>query len=374
LLLTGLVLLYAFVFLLRFLGDPLAQAPVLDARENLAWAEKIAAGEWPDEPFYRALLYPLALSGLPDAQWLAPVLGLLCHLLNATLCGWLALQLWGRREAAWCSGLIYGAYPVSLFFSAQILDITFSLTFFLLGLGSLVKLREEPRYGFALLAGAAAGLAVLARPNFLPAVLTFPLIGFGLAYVRHRNLAGSGSVALAVALPLALFFGAQGLVNYKLSGVFRILPWQGAYNLYAANREDANGKFYQQRMAFDAVPAGMNTTRMESEHFYREAVGPDAPMEVDAMGRHWRARLLEAIAEDPLRWLGLMGRKVLYLFNDWEQYNNLTYAYHKERFPLLKWNPLGWGLLLLGATGGLILGWKRLSKAEAAALGLCALA
>lgn len=118
----------------------------------------------------------------------------------------------------------------------------------------------------------------------------------------------------------------------------------------------------------------MNTTRMESEYLYREAVGPDAPMEVDAMGRYWGTQLLESIADDPWRWLGLMGRKVVYLFNDWEQYNNLTYAYHKDRFPLLKWNPLGWGLLLLGAAGGLMLGWKRLSKAEAAAMGLCALA
>lgn len=370
----GLVLIYGFLFTLQFLGDPLAQAPVVDARENLAWAEKIAAHELSSESFYRALLYPLLLSRLPEPQLLAPLVGLLCHLLNALLCGCLAKQLWRRNSAAWFSGLIYGAYPVSLFFAAQILDITFALTFFLFGLWSLITLRQRPHWGFAVLAGAAAGITVLARPNFLPAVLLFPLIGFGLVYVRKRNFAASGAVALAIVLPLASLFGAQGLVNYKLSGEFRILPWQGAYNLYAANRDDANGKYYTQRVSFDTVPAGMNTTRMESEYLYREAVGPGAPMGVDAMGQYWRSQLQDSISKNPFRWLGLMGRKVVYLFNDWEQYNNLTYAYHKERFPLLKWNPLGWGLLLMGAAGGLALGWSRLSKAEAAAVGLCALA
>jgi|GEM_PF-5436443 len=53
--------------------------------------------------------------------------------------------------------------------------------------------------------------------------------------------------------------------------------------------------------------------------------------------------------EDPAIWLGLMGRKVAYLFNDWEQYNNLSYGYQKARFTFLRFNPLGWGCLLLGA-------------------------
>ena len=67
------------------------------------------------------------------------------------------------------------------------------------------------------------------------------------------------------------------------------------------------------------------------------------------MNHYWRQQLVQDIAGDPLRWFGLMGRKVFYLLNDWEQYNNLTYAYHKERFAFLQYNPLGWGLLLIGA-------------------------
>jgi hypothetical protein len=42
-----------------------------------------------------------------------------------------------------------------------------------------------------------------------------------------------------------------------------------------------------------------------------------------------------------------MARKAYALLNNWEQYNNKTYAFHKALSPWLSWNPLCWGLLLV---------------------------
>lgn len=361
-------------FAFDYLADPLGLSPVLDARENLAWAERIAAGELPAEPFYRALLYPALLSLFPFPLWMAPFFGLLCHWLNALLCGLMARRLWQNTAAAWLAGLIYAVYPVSLYFSVQILDITFALTLFLLGVYGLLRLRERPSWWLAALAGGAAGLAVLARPNFLPAVLLFPALAVWLTYCHGRKWRPALMGGLALLAPLLGFFALQGGINHALSGEFRVLPWQGSYNLYAANREGANGKYFVQQLAFDEVARGMNPTRMESEYLYRQQAGPEATTSVAAMNAHWRAKLIESISEDPLRWLGLMGRKAAYLVNDWEQYNNLSYAYQKDRFPLLRWNPLGWGILLLGAAAALMLGWRRLGRQEASAVALVALA
>jgi len=373
-LLAGVILIYAVFFLQQFLGDPLGQSPVLDARENLAWAEKIASHDLPGEPFYRALLYPWILSWMPNPELLAPVLGVFCHLLNALLCGLIARQLWRSSAAAWLSALSYGAYPVALFFAVQVLDITFALMLFLMAVFCLLRIAKSPSWVFPVLSGLLAGLAVLARPNFLPPALIFALLAWGIVYVQQKNGLRGLYAALLVAAPMLLLFVAQGMINQRLSGEFRVLPWQGSYNLYAANRDNANGKFYKQQVAFDAVPAGMNTTRMESEFLYREALGAKAPQDVDAMGGYWRSQLIETITGDPIRWVSLMGRKVVFLFNDWEQYNNLTYAYHKERFSSLFWNPLGWGLLLLGAIAAIGLNWERLSKPELIGLGLLGLA
>jgi hypothetical protein len=185
-----------------------------------------------------------------------------------------------------------------------------------------------------------------------------------------RRVVRSALVAAGVIVVL----GFQGGVNYKLSGEIRILPWQGAYNLYAANKTDANGKYYAQQVYFDRVEAGKNTNRMESEWLYREAVGAHAPQTITAMNAHWRERLLDEVLADPLRWFGLMSRKLVYALNNWEQYNNLTYAYHKERWPYLRWNPLGWGILMIAATCGLIMGFSRANRPALCALGLVALA
>jgi hypothetical protein len=349
---------YTLLFGLTFLSDPLGQAPVLDGRENLAWASILREGALPAEPIYRALLYPWVLAQLTASSlpMSATLLGLVMHLLNALLVGLIAWQLWARRSAACVSGLLYAVYPVALYFSGQVLDITFSITLFLSSLYALLCAMTCKsgcgRILLGLLAGIVAGLAVLARPNFLPAVLCFP----GLVLLaKSRSWFASVSVAMGLLMVLCL----QGAINQRLSGEFRILPWQGAYNLYAANREGANGKYYMQRVAFVEVREGANTTRMESELLYRQALGADAPLTVDAMNGYWRTRLLDSITSDPARWLGLMTRKLLYVFNDWEQYNNLTYAYHKARWPVLAWNPLGWGVLLLAGLLGLLAGFSK---------------
>lgn len=46
-----------------------------------------------------------------------------------------------------------------------------------------------------------------------------------------------------------------------------------------------------------------------------------------------------------------MWRKTIYLFNNTEQYNNKTYAVHKARSALLRYNPLGWTAILALALG-----------------------
>lgn len=399
--LSAAAVLYVLLFASGFLSDPLGQAPVLDARENIAWAQIIREGALPQEPIYRALLYPLLLSQFPASSLpaIATLLGLILHLSSAAFVGLIAQRLWSLSAAAWLAALLYAVYPVALYFAVQVLDVTLAITLFLAGVYVLLGVRAdttapcEPRrakrgaarsgrapelrrasqvaplkiHGLALLAGILGGLAVLSRPNFLPAVLCFPLV---LLLIQSRPWKAS----IVVALGLALMLAAQGWVNLQLSGQFRLLPWQGAYNLYAANRDGANGKYYTQRVAFDNVPAGANTTRMESEQLYREAAGLDAPLEVDAMHAYWRAQLFEGIAADPLIWIGLMGRKVVYVLNNWEQYNNLSYAYHKARWPVLAWNPLGWGVLLLAALTGLIIGYRESSRPALYGIALLGLA
>ena len=344
----------------EYLLHPLGRSPVLDANENLAWASLIADGQLPEEPLYRALLYPWVLSLFPAqgailAQ-LAALLGMLCHGCNALLVALFAKQLWRSRTAAWYAGVLYVLYPVALYFSMQVLDMTFAMTLFLLGLYCVVRgcesvagERHRVRWIVCIIGGVLLGLSVLARPNFLLPLFCVPLAPFILCGAGKSQWRKACLPAVVLLVSMLLPLLGQGCYNFSKSGVFRVLPWQGAYNLLTANKTGANGKFFKQSVWFDEVPSGKNPNRLESESLYRSAMGADADLDIDAMNHYWREQLVQDVAGDPLRWFGLMGRKVVYLLNDWEQYNNLTYAYHKQRFSFLQYNPLGWGVLLIGA-------------------------
>lgn len=299
-------------FLISFLSDPLGVSPVLDARENLAIAEQFAKGQMPETPFFRAILYPLFLSlpmalGLEAAfPFLASLLGLGFHFLNAWLVGRLAQKLWENRQAAWVAGVIYACYPVALFFSVQVLDITPGITLFLLCLDRLAGLgtgKGGKKDWF--IAGLALGLAVLVRPNFLivaPLVLGAPFL------LSEKGMRVISFVLVGIGLTLPLSF--QGTVNFMGSGDFRILPWQGSFNLYAANRGGADGRYFEQTILFEETKPGENTARRESEILYLRSEGPDAPLEPNAINEFWREKLIDEIGTNPGEWLGLMGRKI----------------------------------------------------------------
>lgn len=369
LLLLGFCFLVGVSFLFAYLTDPLGMAPVLDARENLALAEGMARGEWPVSPFYRAVLYPFLLSlplrfGLEETlPWLASVLGLGFHFLNAFLTGRLAGTLWRSNEAAWVAGVLYACYPVALFFSVQVLDITPGITLFLLVLNLLVAHHHRRRALGWFGIGIVMGLTVAVRPNFLsvaPIVLVVPLLTDG----KCRRVSRFMAVAAGVALPLL----TQGATNYLRSGDFRILPWQGSFNLYAANRAGADGRYFEQRVLFKETAPGDNTARRESEYLYRQSVGAEAPLEPSAINHFWRQQLIKEIGSDPLGWLGLLGRKTFYLFHNWEPYNNLSYSYHRERFAVLAWNPLSWTFIVSTAAAGLLLAFPSMNRRRAAIL------
>ena len=123
---------YCLFFAISYFGDPLAQAPQLDAKENLQLASDLASDTIAEEPFYRAVFYPFLLSLLPSESarvYIALVFGLCCHLINGFLVMRIAKFIWNSDASGWLSCLLYLINPASLFYSVQVLDITLAITF-----------------------------------------------------------------------------------------------------------------------------------------------------------------------------------------------------------------------------------------------------
>jgi hypothetical protein len=351
--LTGVVVLYALCFSFSYMGDPLAQSPQLDARENLVLATAIDTGSLPEEPVYRAMVYPWLLSHLHPADarpLLALLLGLGLHLVNMLLACRLANRIWSSRNAGLLAVLLYGLNPASLFYALQILDVTLAITFFLLAL--LCAVGQPLRFRSALGTGIFLGLAVVTRPHFLPLALVMPPLAILFHSVHNPR-------PLLAWVPLAAILMLQGFVNQLHSGEFRILPWQGSYNLWAANKAGANGLYFKQAVDLSQRGDASNPARVESVYLYGQAHPEERPpYSIDAMNGYWRSRFLEHLKANPLEVARLWLFKAYAVVNSSEQYNNLTFSFHKERLPILRYNPLNWGILLILGTLGLIHLWR----------------
>jgi hypothetical protein len=345
LLILGLV--YLMGCLLTYSSYPLSQSPQLDAAENITLASQMASGELPKEPFYRAPLYPFILSVLAPADWrplMGMLLGFICHLGSGALVFGIARKTWNRDSAACLASALYLLNPASIFYSFQILDITFATTLFLGGVYLLHKGKQS--WPGLIAAGALLALSIAARPHFIPVVLALPLI---LCFRADRKR----SFLMLVYAPVVLGFLSTGMINLSRSGDFRVLPWQGSYNLWASNKPAANGVYFKQEV--DLAGSGLegNPARVESSLLYGQAHPQEsAPYDIDKINHYWKQQFVDHVLENPLDLAKLWGFKIYAVLNANEQYNNFTFSFHKSRLPLLRFNPLNWGYLLILATIG----------------------
>jgi hypothetical protein len=345
---AAVALAYALGHLNWYLGTPLGMTPVLDERENLDLANAIFAHALPAEPFYRAPGYALVLAvlrmaGVPAAGLFpaALLLGVILHALGAVAVGTLTAR-WFGNTAAVVSGVLFAMNPVLVHFATQALDSTFSLTLFLAGLLYLDASVAVPgKMRFWATASLFWAAAAIVRPNYLLVWILVPLT----ALVPREGHPRRIPFVLASFAGVAVFAGAMAFQKAE-TGTAGFLPWQGAYNLWAANRPGANGRFYTQHISLPPALARANPARAESLILYEEETS-GGPADIASMNAHWRRRFLSEVGTHPLDWAKLMYRKAYALVNNWEQYNNKTFAFHKALSPWLSWNPICWGFLFI---------------------------
>lgn len=369
LVLGGIVILYQVGYHLWYGNTLLGRYPVLDGREILLLAEAMAGGHLPAEPFYRAPLYSGLLSifyslGLntETVLWLSRFVNLVAHLGGATATGYLAYWFWGSTRAGWIAFLVAGVYPVTLHFAGDPLDTVFSMGLFLGSLAAMARCTSynakdciTKRLGWLAMAATGFVLAVAARPQFFIAA---PVFIFPLWYFWQLQKKTPVAEALVLLVVCASGFGLLGAWNYKVGGEFRILPWQGPSNWYAANQPEAHGKFFVHQMELPLSAEHSNPTRRESEFIFLEESGHQGNWSIAEFNAFWNQKNSELWREQPLKIIKQMARKSVYLLHHTEQYNNKTYSFHRQRSPFLRWNPLGWAILITLAAILLPVAWQ----------------
>jgi hypothetical protein len=344
-LICAIVIIYAGTHLYFFWQTPTGQTPVLDGAETILLAERIFQGNLEAEPFYRAMLYPAFLAcfrfigfTVEDLHQVASFTGVLFHILNTAIVGIMGFLLWKNPKSLYSIMLLYGLYPVALHFAVEPLDITLAISFLSSALLFALAALERKTKTFLSLSCLFLGIGTVLRANILPAAAIY---FWFLGKKQYRSSMLKALIFLAV--PLL----AAGMVNYFHSGQFMILPWQGAFNLYAANHENANGKYFQQTIFLPDRDLSKNPARMESELLFFKAHPDRSQFKITEFNQYWQSKTLKAIKNNPSGWISLMFKKFYYLLNNFEQYNNKTYSFHKQLSPVLRFNLLCFGLLLV---------------------------
>jgi len=355
----AIALIHGLIWSVDYGQTALGESPALDNRQTLLLAQQMAAGDLPAEPFHRAPLYPYLLSlflsaGLPFESLAVAARGLnvLAFAATAVAAAYAAHAVWRRRSAAWIAGLLIALNPVLLFFVGDAFDILPATACFALAFALVPGWLRQKRVGCTFKIAALLSLGAALRSHLLPlALLWCPLACLLGGKRKPLHLA-------AAVPPLALSFLLLGLANLKVAGEFRTMPWQGAYNLWAGNRPDAPGRIYAQQIRVDFEDTYDNPAKLESIALYERQTGESPPHSIDAVNAYWKGKFFDHVAENPVQWLGLMARKAYYFLNSYEQYDNKTYGFHKRRHPLLRWNPVHWGALLLLAVAGTLTGLR----------------
>jgi 4-amino-4-deoxy-L-arabinose transferase-like glycosyltransferase len=281
-----------------------------DAESYDTWACQIAGGDWIGKGvFYQAPLYPYFLGlvyALVGRNLL--VVRLIQIVIGAGSCALLAQagQRFFSRTVGVLAGVILALHPTAIFFDCSIQKSVLDLFFVCALLAILGGLLEKPQRRWWA-AGVALGLLILTRENalvFFPVILTWLFVHWRRKWWRARlRWAGLFVTGLVVVLlPVVCR-------NRIVGGEFHLTTSQFGPNFYMGNGKDATG-------LYQPLQWGRGDAQFEREdatQLAEQAMGRKlTPSEIS---RYWTTEALTDIRGDLPRWLRLMGRKWLLIWN-----------------------------------------------------------
>ncbi len=322
---------------------PLAlwRTPQLDARENLAWATSLAAGDdrWPSPPthgpaypYLLAALLKLSGGSLPAVRVAQAAIGGLTALL-LTLLG---SRLFGRRAGLAAGLLLAFSGPVA-FVDVSLWEEVLLLPLLVLALLLLVRC---PSPLSAVLAGLLLGLASASRPTALLFALFAAAV---IPFLRGWSRRGLSAVALLAAAGLVLVPAV--VASSRSAGRFVFVRSFGTINLWIGNDPAGGG-------VQNARPNGA-WDRLAGEP-YREGVAPGGEE------RYFLRKTLARAAADPAGLARVLLSKAVWLVQAEEPRDNQSYAFFCAHSLLLRLLP-GFGLLAALAAVGLVRGFRESS-------------
>jgi 4-amino-4-deoxy-L-arabinose transferase-like glycosyltransferase len=357
--LCGTIVLFAFIlrliYLLQWRHNPMFAHPGMDELYHDQWAQAIAAGKtFVEGPYFRAPLYPAFLGliyRLFGHSYMAARIAQ--AVVDSLSCGLLFIagrQVFSRKIAA-IAGFAAAGYWMLIFFTGELLIVPLIVFLDVLLLCLLLRAAKKPGALIYALAGLIMGISAIARPNillFAPAVVVWML-------VRHwRRLRREFLYIACITVGCLLPILPVTLRNYIVGHDRILIASQGGVNFYIGNNPWSDGR----TAIVPGTPGGWWEGYYGSIALAEQAEGRKLkPSEVSS---YYYRKGWEFITQQPARALSLLALKLSMFWSSWEIPNDKGVYFWTAHFaPIVRFLPLGFGLL--GPLGilGLFLCWRR---------------
>ncbi|HMC83015.1 MAG TPA: tetratricopeptide repeat protein, partial [Candidatus Polarisedimenticolia bacterium] len=319
---------------------------MLDAQVYDEWARRIAAGDWwTGKAFYHAPLYPYLLAVFYRVLGHRYLPVYLCQLLLGLANLFLVYRIGRRCASAWVglsAACLLLVYPALLFFETKLMSTTLAVFLCLAALWLLTGAWEAGGWKRWLAAGAAIGVAGLAHPASL---LLAPVFAAA-RLLKTRRL---GEVA-ALAAGACLAVAPATLHNWAAGGGFVLVSSQGGTTFLQGNTPASRG-LYRPIDGFTGSP--LSQEEEEKTLAERES---GRPLKASEISGFWFRKGATSIADQPGRYLDLLGFKLLRLVSSHEYSTEYSLDVEEEGLLTLRFLPLPFGFLLAGAAAGALLG------------------
>ena len=341
-----------FFYILQFKGDPFLDCLFLDPLYYSDMAKKIASGDilagseifemTPLYPYFLAFFYRFVTTDLFTIRLVQIIIGSTsCVLVYA-----IGREVFKTRPPAFFAGIVASMYGY-LIMEDGIIMKTFLAVFFVL-LMTLILLRSErrPSAGFPYFAGICLGLSALIAENIVLLIPVVPLwfLTFRNERLKARILMGLFFIigAFTVILPITIR-------NYYVGGEFVLITSGGGEVFFTANNPDSDGTY----KAPDFI---IPSTSVEHVDFRRKASElTGRKLTRGESSSYWFHRGLRFIIENPMQYIRLELRKLLFFWNYYEYPDNHNYYLHRMHSGVLGGPVIGFGVVAPFAIAGIFL-------------------
>lgn len=300
--------------------------PVLDADVYLTWANNILQGDILSRKTGVFVLSPLYAYFMAFVQFIfgknieiIVLIQFILGLVNCILVYSIAKKMFNNKIAL-IAALFSALYSYSIYIEGMLLTAGLIFSLNLLAVYLLLKGYESKTMVFYSLSGLAVGLSSMLRPN----VLLFAVF-ISVWFIMIKDLKKYLIFLLGIFIALSPLL----IRNYIVNREFSPASASAGMNFYLGNNEHATGIYspldFDQA---DPVKQGENYRKKASEISKQELSHSEA-------SRYWFKEGLTSIINKPLKWAGLMIKKTILCFHEYEIPMNYNYYFYKSRFPAL---------------------------------------